>query len=195
MSNIKVLFDKIINDAELKKKDIVNKAREESEKIVLKKIDEANNYKEKVIKSAHVNGKELKDRLISKFELNARSNMLVAKKKVLDEIFSEALIRLENLEGERFKDYLVSVLNSVDIEGDYSLVVPDKYKSIIVEFISNNGDRLKQNIKILEVKPSDNLKGGFILEKDGVFLNYSFETILSFIRSDIEFEIANLLFN
>ena len=35
MSDFKNLVDKIISDAELKKRDIVDKAKEESEKIVL----------------------------------------------------------------------------------------------------------------------------------------------------------------
>ena len=51
------------------------------------------------------------------------------------------------------------------------------------------------NFEIAKVKPSDSLKGGFILEKDGVFINYSFEVLVDFIRDEIEFEVSNLLFN
>lgn len=195
MSDFKNLIDKIINDAELKKRDIVNKAKEESEKIVLKKIEEANDYKEKILKKARIEGKELREKMISKCELKIRNNRLDAKRKVLDEIFDKSLSQLLNLDKDEFKSYLVSTLNNLELYGEYGLLISSDYSDIISELLVDLNSKVNDDLKIVEVKPSDNLKGGFILEKDGVFINYSFEVLVDSIRDEIEFEVSNLLFN
>lgn len=195
MSDFKVLVDKIINDAQEKKQDIVNKARSESEKIILKKIDEGNIYKDKILKKAQVEGKELKDKIISKCELKIRNNKLEARRKVLDDIFSKALDELLNLDEDRFKYYVVNTLNNLSVLGKYSLLIPNKYSNIIENLMNEMNVNFKNNFEVIEIKPSDNLKGGFVLERDKVFINYSFEVLINSIRDDIEFEISNLLFN
>lgn len=195
MSDFKNLVDKIINDAELKKRDIVDKAKEESEKIVLKKIEEANDYKEKILKKAHIEGKELKEKMISKCELKIRNNRLDAKRKVLDEIFDKSLSELLNLDREEFKSYLIRTLNNLKLNGRYGLLISSDYSDIIPQLLVDLNSQVNGDLKIVEVKPSDDLKGGFILEKDGVFINYSFEVLVDSIRDEIEFEVSNLLFN
>ena len=195
MSDFKVLVDKIINDAQEKKQDIVNKARAESDKIVSKKIDEGNEYKDKILKKAQIEGKELKDKIISKYELKIRNNKLKARRKVLDEVFSKALEELLNLNEEKFKGYVVNTLNKLNVSGEYFLLIPDKYSNIVDNLTSEVNTQVKNNFKVIGIKPSDNLKGGFILEKDGVFINYSFDVLVNSIRDDIEFEVSNLLFN
>lgn len=195
MSDFKNLVDKIISDAELKKRDIVDKAKEESEKIVLNKIEEANDYKEKILNRARVEGKELREKMISKCELKIRNNRLDAKRKVLDEIFDKSLSQLLNLDKDEFKSYLVRTLNNLKLNGEYGLLISSDYSDIIPELLVDLNSKVSDDLKILEVKPSDNLKGGFILEKDGVFVNYSFEVLVDSIRDEIEFEVSNLLFN
>lgn len=195
MSDFKNLVDKIINDAELKKRDIVDKAKEESEKIVLKKIEEANDYKEKILKKARIEGKELREKMISKCELKIRNNRLDAKRKVLDEIFHKSLSQLLNLDKDEFRSYLIRTLNNLKLNGQYRLLICSDYSDIIPELSVDLNNLFNKDLEIVEVKPSDDLKGGFILEKDGVFINYSFEVLVDSIRDEIEFEVSDLLFN
>lgn len=195
MSDFSVLVNKIIQDAENKKQDIVEKAKQESEKIVSKKIKEANEYKDSIVKKAHLDGKEIKEKIISKCELKIRNSKLAAKRKVMDEVFSKSLDNLVNLDEDQFKKYVIYHIFDSNLSGEYTLVIPTKYVGVLDELKLSIENENRKEIKILEIKPSDILKGGFILENNGVFINYSFEVLVSSIRDEIEFEVSNLLFN
>lgn len=195
MSNFKNLVDKIKNEAELKKEKIVSKARGEAAKLISKKVEEAHEYKEKLVKKAHDDGLEVREKIISKCDLNGKNQKLEAKRRVLDDVFNKAKEELINLDIEQVKEYLFNILEKLDLSGSYIMYVNDRYKSLDSLFLDNLSSKLKNTFKISEIKTSVDLKGGFILEKDGVFINYSFESQLNSIRDEIEFEISNLLFN
>lgn len=195
MSDFKNLIEKIVSDAELKKQDIINKAKCESEKIVAKKIEEGNSYKEKLLKKAHVEGKNLKEKIISKCELKIKNSKLSARRKILDEVFNDSLNELLNLNQKDFEKYLINTLRNLNLDGKYFLLVSEKYLNVGEDLMNQINSNPSYNFEIAKVKPSDSLKGGFILEKDGVFINYSFEVLVDFIRDEIEFEVSNLLFN
>ena len=195
MSDFSVLVDKIIQDAENKKQDIVEKARQESEKIVLRKIKEANEYKDSTVKKAHLDGKEIKEKILSKCELKIRNSKLLAKRKVIDEIFNKSLDNLINMDNNQFKKYVIYHIFNSGLVGDYDLLIPTRYIGILNELKVSIDDESRKEIKILDIKPSDILKGGFILENKGVFINYSFEILVNSIRDEIEFEVSNLLFS
>lgn len=195
MSDFNVLVNKIIEDAQIAKQNIISKAKEETEKIVSKKIEDANEFKEKLMEKAHVDGKELKEKLISKSELKIRNNILLSKRKVLDEVFDKALEELVNLDNETFLKYLLEALSNLDINGEYNLLISKSYmnnKNVILEEVNKIS---KEKFRIVEVKEYEDIDGGFILEKDGIFVNYSFKLLIEFIREQIEFEVLTLLFN
>lgn len=190
MSNYKNIIDKILDDAEFKKNDIVSKAKKEADKIIKSKLEEANSNKEKIISNAHKDGERLKEKIISKTELNIRKKKLESKKKILDIVFEESLQSLLNLDSTSFKKYISAKLSNSDIVGEYTLIIPSSYK--VEDFDDIN---YTDNLIIVDIKPSDILKGGFILEKNGTYINYSFEILIGFIREELEYEISNLLFN
>ena len=45
------------------------------------------------------------------------------------------------------------------------------------------------------MKTAGIFKGGFILEKDGIEINNTFEALVSSLRDDLEFEVARVLFS
>ena len=53
--------------------------------------------------------------------------------------------------------------------------------------------RLKGEIKISETIGS--FRGGFILEKGGVEINNTFESLVDSLKDQLEFEVAKVLFN
>lgn len=187
MSNYENLINKILDDAENKKNSIIDKAKAESDSIIDNKIKEANQNKVRLIEKANRDGGQLKDKIISKAELNVRKKELESKKRILDIVFNQALEELINLDGKTLKEYIINTINGLNIIGDYKLLIPSSYNvEDFNELIDNN---------IVSVESSNILKGGFILEKDGTSINYSFEVLINFVREEIEFEVSNLLFN
>ena len=63
--------------------------------------------------------------------------------------------------------------------------------TFIYELNKELGDR--GNIKLnSQVK---DFKGGFILEKDGIQMNYTFEALVNSLKDELEYEVASILFN
>lgn len=195
MLEFKSLVDKIIGDAETNRNEVINKAKDESMKIVSKKIEEANCLKKSILEKAHTEGKELKERIISKSQLKVRNKKLEAKRKVLEEVFKSSLEELLNLDLVKFEKYILNIINSSELNGEYDLLVPNSYSSDADALLESINSKVNKNFSLIKVKPSDLIKGGFILEKDDVFINYSFEVLIDSVRDEIEFEVLNLLFN
>lgn len=195
MLEFKSLVDKIIGDAEINKRDFINKAKEESKKIISKKIDEANDLKESILKKAYIDGNELRERIISKSELKIKNKKLEKKRMILKEIFMESLDELLKLDLSKFKDYLICVLNNIDLIGEYELIISTHYYEHAQEILNMINSKVNKKFNVKKIKPSNLIKGGFILEKDNVFINYSFEVLIDSIIDEIEFEVSNLLFS
>lgn len=192
MSNYKNLINRIIDNAEVKKNEIVNRAKEEANKIIDSKIIDANKIKEQIIFKAHSDGEQLKNKIISKSESNIRKSRLNFRKQILDDLFMESLERLVKLDKIKLKKYIAYKLDNLDLEGEYVLIIPKTYNSYDFEdLISSNSYKFV----ITKIKPSDILKGGFILEREGTLINYSFEIIMEFVREEIEFEVSKILFD
>lgn len=188
MSNYENLINKILNDAENKKNSIINKAKEEADIIIDSRIKEAKQYNVKLIERANRDGNQLKDKIISKADLGVRKRELESKKKILDNIFDQALEELINLDRDDLKKYIVDTIDSLDSISNYNLLIPSTYN--VDDF-----NEIVDNSQIINIQLSDVLKGGFILERNGTLINYSFEVLINFIREEIEFEVSNLLFN
>ena len=195
MSDFNVLVNKILEDAQIAKQNIITKAKDESEKIVSKKIDEANEFKAKLLNKAEIDGRELKEKLISKCELKNRNNILLSKRKVLDEVFEKALEQLFNLDSDTFIKYLINTLESLDISGEYTLLISNNYLNQKDKILDEVNKIESKEFKIVDVREHDDKDGGFILEKDGVLVNYSFKLLVEFLREQIEYEVLTLLFN
>ncbi len=189
MSNYENLIKKILDDANLKKTNMIDKAKEEAKKIIDNKVKEGNKNKELMINNAHKQGEQLRDKIISKSELNIKKKKLECKKQVLDEVFNEALTDLNNLSPKDLKDYITNIVNSLNLSGEYDLLIPHDYNK------DDFSDINLKDIEISNIKPCEYLSGGFILDQNGTSINYSFDVVVKFIREEIEFEVSNLLFN
>ena len=56
----------------------------------------------------------------------------------------------------------------------------------------------QKQVKKGELKLSNetrDIKGGFILEKNGIEVNNTFEALVNSLKEDLEYEVANVLFN
>ena len=194
MSNFNNLVEKILNEAKNKKQDVLNKANEENARIVDDKVKQAEKQKDRLIENAHIQGKENKERMISKCELKIRNEKLKAKQRVLNEIFNESLEILSNIDKKSLIEYIKNSLETVNLNGTYELIVQPKNEDIVKDSLDELNEFMA-NAKISSVKVKDDLKGGFILGQNDIYMNFSFESKINIIREELENEISNLLFN
>ncbi|MGL4730013.1 MAG: V-type ATP synthase subunit E, partial [Clostridium sp.] len=195
MSNLDNLTSKIIEEAKKKAETIMNEAKEKEAQIISKKKSEAEKLSENIIEKANAEGKSIFDRAISKAELKVRNEKLIAKQQVINKVFEAAVKELNNMKDEEFLAYVKNQIKSLPLTGKQSIIVASKDKSKITpEFLNELNGELK-DLKVSLSDETREINGGFILSKDGIEINCSFEDIINSLRYDLENEVANMLFN
>ena len=196
MSNINNLTSKILEDAENKKEVILSEAKKEKNKILSKKKEEAKNAEKVIIDKSEIEAVSKKERIISSAKLEARNEKLKAKQEVISEIFEMSIENLCNISEKDFKEFVrLSILNS-NIAGKQNIILNSKGKKIIDKsFLSEINDELGAKASVILSKETRNFKGGFILEKDGIEINNTFEALVNSVKDDLSQDVVRVLFS
>ncbi|CUQ07969.1 V-type ATP synthase subunit E [Clostridium baratii] len=199
MSNINNLTSKILSDAEERKESILKEANEEKAKIVSKKEALAKSEEATMVEKAKTEAKTAKERIISGAELKSRNEKLTAKQAVIDKVFENSIEKLCKMSDEEIKEFIKNKIVNADIVGDEAIILNEKGNKLVDANLLKeiNSELLAKGKKgeLTISKEVRNFKGGFILEKDGIEINNTFEDLVNSERDDLEFEVAKVLFN
>ena len=194
MSNVKNMTSKILKDAEAGKENILAAAEEEKNKIISKKVSSANEIAQEILEKAEVEAKSKKERVISSAKLKVRNNKLAAKQEIIDEVFEKSIDKLTKLSKEDFLNFVKNAISSMNLSGKQTLILNEEGLKFVDEaFI----DELNKNVdaQIILGETAGNFKGGFILENNGIEINSTYEAVVSSLRDELEFEVAQVLFS
>jgi V/A-type H+/Na+-transporting ATPase subunit E len=198
MSDIKNLVNKVLKDAEAESNTIIEKAEQQKNEILNRSKKEAEVKKNEMIDKAKLEAQTRKDRVISNAELQVRNNKLEAKQNVIDNVFQNALVELKKLSDDKFLNFVKASILSSDVDGDEEIIVSNNYKpKFTSQFINEINASLKEKGKKANIKLSNverNIKEGFILDKKGIELNFTFEDLINSIKEDIESDVVKILF-
>ncbi|MBU3090612.1 V-type ATP synthase subunit E [Clostridium sp. CF011] len=198
MSNLDKLAAKIIEDAKIKAETILKEAKNNEILLIEKKTKEAELVKKQMIEKTKVEAIMVSKRIVSNSQLKARNEKLGAMQKMIDKVFESALEKLMAINDNDYLELIKKYLLSMPIAGDEEIILPGKYKSIVSdEYLSGINISLKTNGKIGELKlSSDNrdIKSGFVVLKNGIEINNTFESLVNSLRDELEPEIVNALF-
>ena len=199
MSNLNNLTSKILKDAEERKDSILAEAESERAKILEKKNKEAVALESQMLEKAKMEAQTRKERVISGAELTARNEKLKAKQSVIKEVFEMSVDELCKLSDKEYVSFIKNNILSLDIEGDENLILNEEGKKLV------DGDLLKEINKELASKgkkggltlvaENGSFRGGFVLEKNGIEINNTFEALVNSLKEELEFEVARELFN
>ncbi len=183
MSNLKNMTNKILEDAKAEVSKIEKSSQKANQEILNSRISEANKIKEKVIEDAKEEAEVLKKRLQTEVDLKVRDEKILAKRQVLNKAFETAKDRLKNIDGDRYLSYLKNSLNNINLKGTELLIVPEKFNSLVRESLDN-----------VNVSQNESVESGFIIKDGNIIINHSFESLIDFMKEDLEVEIAKILF-
>lgn len=196
MASLNNITSKILKDAEDRKNEILVAAEAEKESILSKKIAKAKDLEADKLKKAKLQAKSNVERGISSANLKVRNNKLAAKQEVINSTFNKSIEVLSNIKGEELLKFIKSSVLSLGNIGEQKMILNKSgMESIDLTFIYELNEELgdRGNIK-LSSKVKD-FKGGFILEKDGIQINYTFEALVNSLKDELEYEVASILFN
>ncbi|AVQ37263.1 V-type ATP synthase subunit E [Clostridium botulinum] len=199
MSSINNLTGKILEEAKVKKEEFIKEAKEDGKKILDEKTAEAKIIEKNAIEKAERESVIRRERILSNAELKVRNEKLQSKQKVIEKVLEKSLEKLSSLSKEEYLSYIKERILTLPIDGDEKIIINLKDKLIITEdFINKINSELVQKGKLGNLSLSDetrDFKAGFILEKNGIEINNSFEALISSMKDELEYEVARVLFN
>jgi len=198
MSNLEKLAAKIIEDANIKAEAILKEAKDSEILLTENKTKEAEVIKNQMVEKSKIEAIMVSRRIISNSQLTVRNEKLVAKQKMIDKVFESALEKLIAMNDDEYLELIKKYLLSMPIVGNEEIILPGKYKSTVSEeYLSEINVALKTNGKIGELKFSSDareIKSGFVVVKNGIEINNTFESLVNSLRDELEPEIVNVLF-
>ncbi|GAE03068.1 V-type ATPase, E subunit [Clostridium botulinum B str. Osaka05] len=199
MSSINNLTGKILEEAKVKKEEFIKEAKEDGKKILDKKTAEAKIIEKNTIEKAERESVIRRERILSNAELKVRNEKLQSKQKVIEKVLEKSLEKLSSLSKEEYLSYIKERILTLPIDGDEKIIINLKDKLLITEdFINEVNSELVKKGKLGNLSLSDearDFKAGFILEKNGIEINNSFEALISSMKDELEYKVARVLFN
>ena len=198
MSNLDNLTSKIISDAEVKKKEILNDANVKADIIIKNKIEEANKKASSILEKAKLESTTIKERVASKTELEVRNKKLAAKQQVIEQVFEKAKVKLQAMSSEKLGEFIRNSIMNLNIDGNEEIIlnVNDRGR-LPVTFLEDINKELSAMGKLGNLTFGERdytIDGGFILSKNGIEINNSFEELVNSLKYDLEYEVGKILF-
>ncbi|WP_315119979.1 V-type ATP synthase subunit E family protein [uncultured Clostridium sp.] len=197
MSSLDNMTARIIREAEEKANQIIKGAKEEEIKIINGKINDANIKKEEILKKSELESVSKKERIISNAHLQVRNKKLETKQEVIEKIYNKTLEKLGRLPEDKYLNFVKNSLLSLSIDGDEEIILSNTESLINNDFINKINEELIKKGKTGEIKISEerrDFKGGFILYKNGIEINNTFEALILSIKDELEPSIIETVF-
>ena len=192
------IIKRVLDEAQHEATRIVTDAEKTAESMILAAKNKASAKKEHILEQAQKDAEEQKKRIIGVAELEARKEILGAKKELIGQSFGEALRQLGDMDEQAYLNFIKDLLLGLTETGTEKVAfsardlkrIPDTFWQEVNEALVSAGK--KGGLKPAD-EPAD-IKGGFILSSKEVEVNCSFEALLNIQRDELEPEIAAVLF-
>jgi V/A-type H+-transporting ATPase subunit E len=198
MANIDNLKERILSDDREKAKKIEDEARAKAEEIVSSAKAKAESILEEVKVRADKDGRDRKDRIVARAQLDLRNLVLAAKQEAIDKVIDYAVSKVSNMSDEDYSSFIEKMLlNSVET-GEEEVIISEKDKNRVhLSVVTRVNQALISQGKKGGLHISSetrNMPSGFVLKREGLEINCSIESRIRILRDSLEGEIASLLF-
>lgn len=152
--------------------------------------------RENALEQARLEALALDDRMRRMALLDARKAMLAVKREVLDEAFTSALKKMEAMSDEQARAFGLALLLEA-AHGDETLETGDAIAWCDQSFVDEANAALQAVGRLGTITLSSQTRrvsSGFVLIRGGMEINCSFAAALESRRTDLEAEVAGLLF-
>ena len=101
----------------------------------------------------------------------------------MDKVFNKSKEKLININEEDYVAFLTSNIKDIQFKGTEVLIVP-----------SNMIAKVKSLSLSPKVSEEEVVESGFLIKDNDIILNYSFSSLVDYLRDELESEIAKDLF-
>lgn len=186
MNDGRIIIDKIIADADETVKKIMDEAKEAAGAIIKEAEEKAAKEKARSDKAVEEEKAKLCAKQISGAEMQAKKAVLAQKQQLLEEVIEEAEKRLVELPDEKYAEVIGKMLDGMDKSLGTEVILSEKDKKRLSAVVEEKGFTLSD-------KTAD-INGGLIIRNGDIEYNYSFSSIISIEKEEIQQIAAKILF-
>ena len=186
MNDGKIIIDKIIAEAEEAAKAIIAKGQQEADAILKAAQDKVHKEMDVFDRNAQAEAEKAAAKEISGAEMKAKKAILETKQTILADVIAEAEQKLLSLDDAEYAKVIGGMLDQLDKKLGTEIIVSAKDVSRLKAVIAEKGFTLSD-------KHSD-ISGGFIVKNGDIEYNYSFESIITVEKEEIQQIAAKILF-
>ena len=185
MNDGKIIIDKIIAEAEEVAKASLAKGQKEADAILKAAQEKVNKELDVFDRNAQAEAEKAAAKEISGAQMQAKKAILETKQEILAETIAEAEKRLLSLDDAAYAKVIGGMLKKLDRSLGTEILVSKKAARL--------ADVVKENEFTLSAQTAD-ISGGFIVKNGDIEYNYSFESIITVEKEEIQQIAAKILF-
>lgn len=196
------IYEKIENKGRNDALEIKKTGEEKAERLKKEVIEKTEAIVEKMINNANEEAKEILKTKNTEFIQVSNQLSLKNRKEIIKMTFEKAFERMNSFSDKELFDYVVKLLKNSNIKGTEIIKVSNLDKGRYQKLFSkkNNNDldilnkELGESYKLMLSDENALIDGGFILESEYFDIDYSYHTVLNDLMSEVETELAKILF-
>jgi len=201
-SALEKLRAEILGEAEGEVSKILAQAEEEAATIVESAKSEADRIVQHLVGEAETEARDLRRRAIAQTELERRMSLIKNKEEIIESVFSGAMERVKNaFDGPESSSILTKMIVRAGVAlegGKLDVIVPSESVSKLdARKIEQEITRAANTNTVVSIAgegfPRDSI-GGVIVRKGSIWVDNTFEAIISRRRRDLRTQVARILF-
>jgi len=190
------VVQKILADADAEAEKIKTEAQKKQDDEQAKLEQQLDEFKKQTKTLAEKAARDEKSHLLAAARMDIAKQHLAEKRKILDEVFEKTGKQLQNLPVEQYRSLMAKLMLAMAENGDAEIIIGENENRIDQQLINKVNEQLtsdKKGILKLSGKKED-IEGGFLLKRDKISTNVTFDVLLNNARKELEIKLAKELF-
>lgn len=183
---------KIEDEAALKAETLLKEAKEQAGRIRSDAEAEIERSRAQYAAQLEAEAPEVARRAAIMADLDVRRLLLGARQELIGQSFDGALDRLLSLGREPYLAFMEKLLDQAVNTGDEELLVASDEKHLDASWLESYNTKKGQRLTLSDEHPR--IRGGFILRRGRISENCSLETLVRWLRDDLESDLTARLF-
>ena len=188
--------EKILTEANAEAEKIKSEAEQKQAEEKAKLDQQLQQFKEQTNTLAEKAFEDEKAHILAATRMVLAKQLLAEKRKTLDEVFKKANKQLQELPDDQYQKLITKLMLEAAETGEEEVVIDKNEKRIDQQLIGKVNEMLrpdkKGSLKISEEKQE--IGGGFILRRDKIKTDVTFDVLLGNVRKELEIDLAKELF-
>ena len=187
------IIDKILSHSREEAERLKAEARAEADKIIEQGREDARAEKDSRLRNAREKMENNKRRRLALANLESRKKILNLRCSMIDEVFDQVVLRLNELKGERLRKLVTGLLGDFVLEAECEVHCKkseiDKFTLLLSSLW---GEKFTRYCKVRGVE--GDIGGGFILRSHKMEYDCTFKSLVMEKRESLELEVSKILF-